>query len=508
VFGNIVLGATYYITGYGPTISAGSFVATTQYRINSLGTTDWNIAAGTYDVTYSVGDVFTAVTISSGTGTVTLLTRITISQTIGGYTFELADATGSMTMAKSGDYALLPEPFFFSPSIVKYGTRLYECVVSNNDTEFIFGKWALLDTGDRNVNALDRIAAYYQPTVNMPGIDLTQLVKGITYPNSTYLGNAFAPADEFTLDTVLIDRPFYPTGVDLEAIIWNGVTYMAAAQTSEYSSINMSVDTNIWTITKVARNPINITSLLFVNGNYLMTANNDATPLLVSEDGYQWVTNGSFTPFSSAPWDIITYDISSISMPAFSLNESAYYNGIYVAVGDNIVSSTDLYAWVERFAFGGTLTTSVFNGVCYANTAGFSGFMAVGLGQLITYNNVGNLTNVGIVYTSPDGITWQQVSMNITTDLSFNSIASSGQTIVVVGDNGLIWTSFNGSVWFNQTSPVSTNLNNVSWNSTNNTFMAVGDDGVILYNSTGTGIAWTIQTSGTTENLQSSVWNN
>jgi len=508
VFGNIVLGATYYITGYGPTISAGSFVATTQYRINSLGTTDWNIAAGTYGVTYSVGDVFTAVTTSSGTGNVTLLTRITISQTIGGYTFELADATGSMTMAKSGDYALLPEPFYFSPSIVKYGTRLYECVVSNNDNEFIFGKWALLDTGNRNVNALDRIAAYYQPTVNMPGVDLTQLVSGITYPNSTYLGNAFAPADEFTLDTILTDRPFYPTGVDLEAIIWNGVIYMAAAQTSEYSSINMSVDTDNWTITKIARNPINITSLLYVNGNYLMTANNGATPLLISEDGYQWITNGSFTPFSSTPWDVVSYDISSMSMPAFSLNESAYYNGIYVAVGDNIVSSTDLYAWVERFTFGGTLTTSEFKGVCYANTAGFSGFMAVGLGQIITYNNVGNVTNVGIVYTSPDGITWQQVPMNITTDLSFNSIAASGQTIVVVGDDGLIWTSFNGSIWFNQTSPITSNLNNVSWNSVNNTFMAVGDDGVILYNSTGTGITWTRQTSGTTEDLQSSVWNN
>jgi hypothetical protein len=41
----------------------------------------------------------------------------------------------------------------------------------------------------------------------MPGVDLTQLVEGITYPNSTYLGNAFAPNDEFTLDTDLQDQP-------------------------------------------------------------------------------------------------------------------------------------------------------------------------------------------------------------------------------------------------------------------------------------------------------------
>ena len=148
-------------------------------------------------------------------------TTITLSNTLGGSTVSLSASTGTMTMAKFGDYAILPQPFYFSPSIVKYNNQVYQCVVSNNDTDFILGKWELLLSGNRKLNALDRISGYYKPSktnteawnqyVNMPGDDMTQLVSGITYPNSTYLGNAFPPAEEYTLDTILTDQPFDET---------------------------------------------------------------------------------------------------------------------------------------------------------------------------------------------------------------------------------------------------------------------------------------------------------
>ena len=107
-----------------------------------------------------------------------------------------------------GDYVFLPEPFYFEQSIVKYNNKVWQCIISNNDDEFILGKWELMDSGDRQLNELDRIVGYYQPTVNMPGLDLTQLVSGITYPNGTYLGNAFAPEDQYTIDTNLEDKSF------------------------------------------------------------------------------------------------------------------------------------------------------------------------------------------------------------------------------------------------------------------------------------------------------------
>ena len=101
------------------------------------------------------------------------LSPLTISETPDGSTFTVGTVSGlNFTMAKAGDYALLPEPFYFDQSIVKYNNRVYRCIVSNNDNEFIFGKWELLNSGDRVLNAMDRVIGYYDPTDNMPGVDL------------------------------------------------------------------------------------------------------------------------------------------------------------------------------------------------------------------------------------------------------------------------------------------------------------------------------------------------
>ena len=113
------------------------------------------------------------------------------------------------------DYAFLPEPFYFDQSIVKYYNKLWQCVISNNDSEFDLDKWEFLNSDSRKLNELDRIVGYYKPDqsntlawntyINMPGDDLTQLVTGITYPNATFMGNAFAPEDQYTIDTILQD---------------------------------------------------------------------------------------------------------------------------------------------------------------------------------------------------------------------------------------------------------------------------------------------------------------
>jgi len=431
-------------------------------------------------------------------------TTVTITETVDGTVFNITtNATGSMTMAKSGDYALLPEPFFFSPSIVKYNNRVYQCIVSNNDPEFILGKWELLDPGNRKLNGLDRVIAYYRPTVNMPGVDLTQLVTGITYPNSTYLGNAFAPDDEFTVDVNLTDQPFYPTGIDLSTIIWNGISYLAGSNAETYSSINLSETGSSWVINKISNQPIGITDLLFAGGSYVLTSNNPATPILISDNGFTWISNGTFTPFDSTPYDITTFDISSVNVPSLLLNGVVYYNGIYIAVGNNIISSTDLYSWVERYAFTSTTLSNVLNDVAYVSTPGYTGFVAVGLGQRLIS---GTAVNVALIFTSTDGYNWNQVSFTDTV-FSLNAIASNSGSIVAVGNNGIIYVSFNTVNWFAQTSPVSENLNNIIWDSYNNQFVAVGDNGTILTGDAN-GNAWTARTSGTTEDIQSVVWNN
>jgi hypothetical protein len=407
---------------------------------------------------------------------------ITVSATLNGSPIGTS-GTGSMTVGKLGDFALLPEPFFFNTSIVKYGNRVYQCIVSNNDEEFIFGKWQLLESSDRKLNALDRIIGYYQPTVNMPGLDLTQLVNGITYPNSTYKGNAFAPADEFTLDTILSDAPFYPRNIDIVGVIWNGLTYVAVANTPDYSTLLFSTDTETWTIAEIAKLPISITSILNTGSKYIVTTNNNATPILVSDDGYSWS------------------NITSLSGNPYNLNKIAYYNGVYVAVGDVVVTSTDLINWEVTYAFTNQLVNQL-NDVAWVNTSGFIGFVAVGLGQRI----VGNQAQpVAIIRTSTDGYNWTEVQFTDTTS-GFNAVAGTSNSIVTVGDDGVVYTSFNSQVWFAQTNAGSDNLNSLIWNNTNSLFVAVGENGSIQT----AGIeasSWTAQTPYSTEELNSVMYN-
>ena len=384
-------------------------------------------------------------------------TTVTVSATVGGSVVNiLADATGTMYMAKSGDYALLPEPFFFNQSIVKYNNKVYQCIVSNNDTDFIFGKWEVLDSGSRELNALDRIVGYYQPTVNMPGLDLTQLVNGITYPNPTYYGNAFAPDDEYELDTILQDQPFYPTEIDTVSIVWDGAGYIGAANSPEYSAVIASPDNTDWVIDNISNQPVGVTDIVYADGTYVITTTNSATPIYTSPNGTVWSTNGSYTPYGSAPYDEIPYDVTALVVESTLLNSVSYLNNKWVAVGNNIVTSEDATVWRETDAFTNGLT-NILNGVIGANTTNFTGFVAVGKGQ----NDVSGITtDVNVLKTSTNGTIWS--TLNTLSTKGFNAVTASSTQLVTVGEDGIIYTSQNGVNWLGVNEAVIVSVNGSS----------------------------------------------
>ena len=452
------------------------------------------------------------------------------------------------------DYAFLPEPFYFDQSIVKYNNQVWQCVISNNDNEFILGKWELLDSGNRKLNELDRIVGYYNPTVNMPGVDLTQLVNGITYPNSTYLGNAFAPEDQYTLDTDLQDQPFYPTEVDTVAISWNGTKYVAASNTPEYTATLLSLDATDWTLNKFAPITLNATDIVYANNMFVMTCNNSTTPIYTSDDGITFTTTGN-----------------ALTVNSNSLFSVAYGSNVWVAVGENIVTTSDTISWDQTDIFTNGLTNNL-NGVTYANMSSFVGFVAVGNGQEFIS---GNNQNVNVIKISTDGYVW--TTLGTVSYKGFNSVTASNSRLIAVGEDGVIYTSLNGANWsgvnesniisvnsitnvinvgsttgfqvgdtvrFTQsfdvissgtsytisailsatqvqltsvtltgTSPTTTtfmyayplgqDLNDVLY--ANSLFMAVGNNGTIKTSSDG--YTWTVETSGVTENLNGITYN-
>jgi len=344
---------------------------------------------------------------------------------------------------KPGSYGFLPEPFYMKQSIVKYNNKLWNCVISNNDYEFIFGKWEQIGNEDQSLNALDRIVGYYEPTVNMPGLDLTQLVSNITYPNSTYFGNPFEPAYQRPLDTILTSDSFAPVDVDMTSVLYDGNQYLVAANLPKYSAIVDSSTGDDWDIEQISTVPVALTDILYAGNAYVATSANNSTPIFRSNDGQLWTSDGYFIPYDAVPYDTTPYDITSLSVPASTLHSVAYRNGLWVAVGDVIVNSTDTYGWNLAFSFGSALPQMLY-GVASVDTAFFSGFVAVGKGQRLISGTV--IVDTNIILTSTDGYNWTQLP-SLTTKGMYG-VSSDGNNICVVGEDGIVYLSPDAATWF------------------------------------------------------------
>ncbi|QQE78322.1 cadherin-like beta sandwich domain-containing protein [Alicyclobacillus sp. SO9] len=104
--------------------------------------------------------------------------------------------------------------------------------------------------------------------------------------------------------------------------------------------------------------------------------------------------------------------------------------------------------------------------IIYAITYSQGQFVAVGSDQHVT---------TGVVYTSPDGITWTRQSVSLPV---LNSVAGSANGYIAVGDSGLVYSSRHGLAWTKQNSGVTQNLNSVHY--ANGRYVAVGDNGTII----------------------------
>ena len=365
-------------------------------------------------------------TINTGTN------EITISTSPGGSVVNVVTtvALTGLTLSKAGSFAFLPEPFYFNQSIIKYLDRVYRCVISNNDDEFIIGKWEELRSDNRILNALDRVEGYYQPTVNMPGLDLTQLFEGVSYPNAVYLGNAFAPEDQFAVDTQLQDEPFYPQGISGTGVLWNGTNYIASANLGTYSGVLTSLTGATWAIKQLATSVLDLTDIILGNGIYVMSSTNTATPIFRSTDGIVWTTNSE-----------------SLTIPAVQLQSVAYRNGYYVSVGDEIVQSDDSFIWTSRKTYDTAFAVTL-NGVTSIDASDFAGFIAVGKGKKYDYSTgVTELIDTNIIaYSSQvNGESWSNGPS--VTPYGFNAVASNGTIAIAVGENNVIYQTTNGGDW-------------------------------------------------------------
>jgi len=83
--------------------------------------------------------------------------------------------------------------YISSGNIVVYNNQAYLATNANVSTEAIFDftRFSKIDNGNVLLNAIDRIMAYYEPEIGMPGKNLPQLVNGLEYPGISVLGPEF-----------------------------------------------------------------------------------------------------------------------------------------------------------------------------------------------------------------------------------------------------------------------------------------------------------------------------
>ena len=169
-----------------------------------------------------------------------------------------------------------------------------------------------------------------------------------------------------------------------------------------------------------------------------------------SIDGVEWTASESYVKLGEVA-------IRPIADGQLILNSINYFNGVYLAVGQNINTSIDGVVWRERFKFTNGLTNELYS-VIGTTIVTSAAYVAVGKGQFIDYSTgLQTVRNINLVYTSYDSINWNQATP--VTNKGFYGITYDTNIFIAVGEDGVIYTSQNGASWFgiNETSITSVN---------------------------------------------------
>ena len=400
--------------------------------------------------------------------------------------FPIRNTISNPFIFTTGDTVFYPEPLITlatSASLVAYNNKLYKCIESNSDEEFDYNKWELLGSDYDGINALDRIITYYQPDVNMPGKDLTQLLSGLEYPNSTYRSNKFD--ESYGLDVTVVDPKFYPNSINITSIVYTGDKYVAIGNLEESSVILYSTNLNNWTFKTLSESNSYLTDITYSNGYFVISSLNEDNPLLISTDAISFSGVGVELSWDIAPFDEGGFDVLTTTALADSFYSIASYNGTYVAVGNNAVTSDNATNWAQTFSFQSALT-NIIKDIAYVNLS-FTGFIAVGYGESTQGDEDTPWPNIvpsARVLTSYDGAEW--IVTDVTMTIRLNTVFASNNLAIIAGENSEIWYSVNANNWNQATilgPSADTTLNHGVY--ALNTYVIVGDNGSVLYSSDG-----------------------
>jgi len=409
--------------------------------------------------------------------------------------------------AVGNDYAFMPEPIdddfsdsHDSVSLVSYAGVIWACTQSNADAEFNPAKWQPLTTTDLSLTALERIDGFYQPGVGMVPKDHQQLLKGITYPNPVYLGNKFAPDEALPIDVVLNDNQFIKSTSNIKGVVFNGETYVAVAETENSITVLVRNENLTWDPVPLSSERKTVTGISYSNEMYVITVDDDVCPMYVSFDSKKWISTSKQTSFDSLDYDDGLFDTSSITIESLGLLAVNRVGNRFFVNNTAISTSEDGMIWKKVHTLGNR-KYSIIKDIAYAELSGFTGYIAVGEGYIVTSgaNTPAPVVELSSkILISADGSTWEEV-LPVTSAFIPVAVATNDDVIVIVCRDGKIFTSASPTSWAESVilgDDVTENLIDVAFG--NNMFVAIGEvnaDGnsVILMSSDG--LTWTQQTN-------------
>ena len=339
-----------------------------------------------------------------------------------------------------------------------------------------------------------------------------------------------------------------PIAANFNAIHYGNSTFTVVG---DNSALLTSVDGINWTL-RGGIDAGNLYDVIFANGQFVIVGQNGG--IVTSNDGVNFtqlfgsnynnytglamVTNGNEIVRVGNPSEIYVGDATNFGASVtagqtFPINKVEYFNGGFIAVGDNglVLTSQDGNTWISQ----ATPTTEHIRDVFWftgidTSSNPFSLYVAVGENGLLMTSADGNNwlieqtttgTNPGNMYAvahdddyfvavgdngrilvrnntaAPAGTTW----MDFFTNASFgqlNDIVYDGSKNIIVGNLGVVVTgTAMGGNFTALPNPLSGNLNAIDYN--NGNYIIVGDRGVNYTSRDGNN--WVSGLSGTADDL-------
>jgi len=215
---------------------------------------------------------------------------------------------------------------------------------------------------------------------------------------------------------------------DLEDIAWNGSQFVAVGGNGTILTSDNSVD---WSIRGSG-------TTSFLNG--------------VMWNGSEYFAVGTAGTILSSP-DGIAWFTESASFTDVTLEDIAWSGQLYVAVGSRssntvILTSPDGQTWTENMSIGFVLKS--ISDVVWSGQ------------QFVATTTLGSFPQEAIVLTSTDGLTWVPVTIS-TDSVSTFSIVWAGDQFIAGGIVGRVFTSPDGVNWNEVTAPRASNLWAGAW---------------------------------------------